>query len=220
MIKIAIECAIFCYDDGTLKVLLSKENNNANAKWGILSGMLKDNESADDTASRLAQEYGTGKYIFLRQLRTFINPDQQSSDRNVTIEYYALINIDNYRSNFGASPYYKRWWKVTDVPDLLFNHNKILDLSLHQIRNALRESAVGFELLPEEFTLSELTNLYKEILGIEANELIFSKKNVQKKIIVPLADEQKSGEIETERRYKFNVREYEKLAMERKYVIF
>jgi hypothetical protein len=79
---------------------------------------------------------------------------------------------------------------------------------------------VGFELLPEEFTLSELTNLYREILGVEANESSFCKKIVKKKIIVPLVDEQKSTEIETERRYKFNVREYEKLAIEKKSVIF
>jgi 8-oxo-dGTP diphosphatase len=220
MIKIAIDCAIFCYDHGTLKVLLSKKSNYANAKWGIISGMLEDNESADDAASRLAQKYGAEKNIVLRQLRTFTDPNQQDSQRNITIGYYGLINIDKYKTIFGSSPSYKRWWKVTDVPDLLFNHKKIIDLSLYQIGNALRDSAVGFELLPEEFTLSELTNLYREILGVVANESSFCKKIVQKKIIVPVADEQTNAEIETERRYKFNVREYEKLAMEKNSVIF
>lgn len=218
MIKIAIDCAIFCYDHGTLKVLLSKKNKHANAKWGVLSGMLEDNESADNAASRLAQEYGAEKNILLRQLRTFTDPNQQDSLRNITIGYYGLINIDKYKTVFGSSPYYKRWWKVTDVPDLLFNHKKIIDLSLYQIGNALRESAVGFELMPEEFTLTELTNLYREILGIETNESGFCKKIVQKKIIVPVVDEQTSVDIE--RRYKFNVREYEKLAVEKKSVIF
>lgn len=218
MIKIAIDCAIFCYDDGTFKVLLSKKNKHANAKWGILSGMLEDNESADNAASRLAQEYGAEKNIVLRQLRTFTDPNQQDSQRNITIGYYGLINIDKYKTVFGSSPYYKRWWKVTDIPDLLFNHKKIIDLSLYQIGNALRESAVGFELVPEEFTLSEFTNLYREILGVEADESSFCKKIVQKKIIVPVVDEQTSVDIE--RRYKFNVREYEKLAVEKKSVIF
>ena len=220
MIKIAIDCAIFCYDDGTLKVLLSKKNKHANAKWGILSGMLEDSESADDAACRLAQEYGAEKNIVLRQLRTFTDPNQQDSQRNITIGYYGLINIDKYKTVFGSSPYYKRWWKVTDIPDLLFNHKKIIDLSLYQIGNTLRESAVGFELVPEEFTLAELTNLYREILGVEADESSFCRKIVQKKIIVPVVDEQISAEIETQRRYRFNVKEYEKLAVEKKSVIF
>jgi 8-oxo-dGTP diphosphatase len=220
MIKIAIDCAVFCYDHGTLKVLLSKKSNYANAKWGILSGMLEDNESADDAASRLAQEYGAEKNILLRQLRTFTDPNQQDSQRDITIGYYGLINIDKYKTIFGSSPYYKRWWKVTDVPDLVFNHKKIIDLSLYQIGNALRESAVGFELVPEEFTLFELTNLYGEILGVETNESSFCKKIVQKKIIVPVVDEQTNAEIETEKRYKFNAKEYEKLAMEKNSVIF
>ena len=220
MIKIAIDCAVFCYDHGTLKVLLSKKSNYANAKWGILSGMLEANESADDAASRLVQEYGAEKNILLRQLRTFTDPHQQDSQRDIMIGYYGLINIDKYKTIFGSSPYYKRWWKVTDVADLVFNHKKIIDLSLYQIGNALRDSAVGFELLPQEFTLTELTNLYREILGVEANELSFCKKIMQKKIIVPVFDEQTDAEIETEKRYKFNVKEYEKLAMEKKSVIF
>lgn len=220
MSEIAINSAVFCYDDGTLKVLLSKENICTNAKWGILTGTLQNNESADDAASRLMQEYGVGKNIFLRQLKTFIDPGQQGSDWKVTIGYYGLINIEEYKTIFGISQCYKRWWKVTDVPDLLFNHNKILDFSLYQLSNVIRESAVGFELLPKEFTLSELTNLYKEILGFEAIESGFCKKIVQKKVIVPFVDKQRGTKIETERRYKFNAREYEKLAMEKYFFIF
>lgn len=220
MIKITINCALFCYDSGTLKVLLSKENNRVNAKWGILTGTLEVNESADDAASRLVQEYGGEKNIFIRQLRTFIDPGQQSADRNVIIEYYGLINIDKYKMFFGISKYYKRWWKVIDVPDLMLNHNEIIDLSLYQIGNALRESAIGFELLPAEFTLSELTNLYKEILDVEADEVRFCKKIVQKKIIIPVDSEPTATAIETQKRFKFNSREYEKLAIEKSAVIF
>lgn len=181
MSKTAINIAVICYDDSTLKVLLSKENICTNGKWGILTGTLQNNESADDAASRLMQEYGVGKNIFLRQLKTFIDPGQQGSDWKVTIGYYGLMNIEDYKTIFGISKCYKRWWKVTDVPDLLFNHNKILDFSLYQLSNVFRESAVGFELLPKEFTLSELTNLYKEILGIEANESGFCKKKLYRK---------------------------------------
>jgi len=218
MIRITIECAIFCYDQGNLKVLLSKENNHASTRWGILTGMLENNESADNAAARLAQEYGAEKNILLRQLRTFIDPDLQGEKRNIAIGYYGLINIDQYKTTFGMSPSYKRWWKVADVPDLLLNHNKILDLSLYQIGNALRESAVGFELLPEEFTLTELTRLYKEIFDIKANEFSFCKKIVQKKIITPLLVQQ--TENETEMRYKFNVTKYDKLAVENFFLIF
>jgi 8-oxo-dGTP diphosphatase len=220
MSKIAINSAIFCYDDDTLKVLLSKENISTNTKWGILTGTLQNNESADDAAFRLMQEYGVGKNIFLRQLKTFIDPGRQDSDWRVTIGYYGLMNIEEYKTIFGISQCYKRWWKVTDIPDLLFNHNKILDFSLYQLSNIFRESAVFFELLPKEFTLSELTNLYKGIFGFEANESGFCKKIVQKRIIVSLIDKHRGTTIETERRYKFNARQYEKLAAEKYFFIF
>lgn len=217
MIKITIECAVFCYDQGRLKVLLSKENNNANTSWGILTGMLERDESADDTATRVMQQYGAEKNILLRQLGAFMDPNEQGSDQNVTIGYYGLINIDKYKTFFGAGQNYRRWWKVTDVPDLMLNYNKIIDLSLYQIGNALRESAVGFELLPEEFTLFELTNLYKEVVCVE-DESVFCQKIVQKKIIVSCPAQKISSE--NQRRYKFNAIGYERLAMQKHNSIF
>ncbi|SHH17693.1 NrtR DNA-binding winged helix domain-containing protein [Flavobacterium johnsoniae] len=212
MIKIIINCVIFCYDHGTLKVLLSNEGNGANTQWGILTGVLQNNQSADQAAVRLAQNYGVEKYILLRQLRAFIDPVQPGSGRNVTIGYYGLINIDEYKTMFGINGHYTRWWKVGDVQQLLPNHNKILDLSFHQIGNALRNSEVGFHLLPKEFRLSEIENLYKDILGSEANESNFLKKVIQKGVIVPL-NKQREITIETEKLYKFNARGYEKLVM-------
>ena len=211
MNKIAIDCAVFCYDNGNLKVLLSKQNIESTSQWGILSGTLKNKETADEAALRVLGEFGAKKNIFLRQLKTFIDPGYSPEDRLVTIGYYALIDIAKYKANYENPLFYKEWHNVKDVPDLIFSHNKILDFSLYQLGNAVRGSSIGFDLLPKEFTLSELTNLYQEILGIETNEFSFCRKIVQKKVVVPLAEKHKAPVDESEIRYKFNSQVFDKL---------
>lgn len=208
---IAINCAVFCYDNGNLKVLLSKKRIDSTSKWGVLSGTLQNNETADEAALRVLGEFGAENYIFLRQLKTFIDADYDSADRVVTIGYYAVIDIANYKENFVNPVFQKKWHNAKDVPNLIFSHNKILDLSLYQLGTAVRGSSIGFDLLPKEFTLSELTNLYQEILDIDTNEFVFCRKIVQKKVVVPIEEKHKVPVDESEIRYKFNSQVFDKL---------
>lgn len=212
MNKIVINCAVFCFDNGRLKVLLSKREMQAIYKWGVLARPLKKNQNADEAALGLLNEFGMKKHLFLRQLRVITDSSCKSADPVITIVYYALVTMEDYkRINLGTTDWYQKWWNVKDIPDLQFNHNKILDFSLYQLSNSICESPVGFDLLPKEFTLSELVNLYHEIVDKEIEESSFCKKMLQKRVILPLDDEQENMSCASRKLYKFNVKVYEKL---------
>lgn len=211
MNKIVIDCAVFSYDNGCLKVLLSKNEIRANAQWGIITGELKNTENADETALRLLKESGIANKLFLKQFKTFAGPHRNLSEDVITIGYYALINMKDYKISYGATSLYQRWRNVKEVPELLFNHNKILDFSLYELSNYIRESAIGFELLPEFFTLSEMMNFYKEVLDTESSEWAFCEKIVHNKVVLPVENINQNLPSRSVGLYKFNAPVYKKL---------
>ena len=119
MNEVTIDCVVFGYDNGVLKVLLTKENKGVGTKWGLISGAVKDAKNADEAVLAVLNEFGSYKDIFLRQLTGGVNSNSQ------TLRYYTVINIEEYRVKFGVVDLYQRWFKTTDIPDLIQDHNQI-----------------------------------------------------------------------------------------------
>ncbi len=128
-------------------------------KWGLLGGYLKKDESADDAAQRIVYELTTLDNIYLEQLKAFTNPNRVSERRVVTIGYYTLVNREDYNIKASLTVIEAKWYKISEIPDLIFDHNEILDFSLMQLRNRVRQAPIGFNLLPEKFTLLQLMHL-------------------------------------------------------------
>lgn len=206
MNEVRIDCVVFGYDNGILKVLLTKENKGVGTKWGLISGAVKDVKNADEAVLALLNEFGSYKNVFLKQLTEGVNSNSK------TLRYYTLINIEDYRVKFGAIDVYQRWFKTTDIPDLIHDHNQILDYSLYQLGICVRQSPAGFNLLPEKFTISELMNFYQGILGIETDKLSFRKKFLKEKVLVPLKEKKENVSEKTDKLYKFNVAFFDKSA--------
>lgn len=206
MNEVTIDCVVFGYDNGILKVLLTRENKGVGTKWGLVSGVAKNVKNADAAALALLNEFGSYKNIFLKQLTEEYNPDSD------TLRYYTVINMEDYRVKFGVVDLYQRWFKITDVPDLILDHNQIVDYSLYQLEMCVRQSPAGFNLLPEKFTLSELMNLYKGILGVETDKENFRRKCLKEKVLVPLKAKKENVSEKADKLYKFNAALYEKTA--------
>ena len=204
MNEVTIDCVVFGYDNGVLKVLLTKENKGVGTKWGLISGAVKDAKNADEAVLALLNEFGSYKDIFLRQLTGGVNSNSQ------TLRYYTVINIEEYRVKFGVVDLYQRWFKTTDIPDLIQDHNQILDYSLYQLGIYMRQSPADFNLLPEKFTISELMNLYQGILGIETDKKSFSKNFLKEKVLVPLKEKRENVSERADKLYKFNAAFFEK----------
>ncbi|MBF4486082.1 NUDIX domain-containing protein [Flavobacterium sp. CSZ] len=207
-----IDCVIFGFNKASLEVLLVQHAEGESiGKWGLLGGYMKREESADDAAHRIVYELTSLDNIYLEQLKAFTNPARVPQRRVVTIGYYTLVNREDYNIKASLSVIEAKWHKIDTIPELIFDHSKILNFSLMQLRNRVRQAPIGFNLLPEKFTLLQLMHLYEEILGIELDKSNFRRKILHMKLLVELDEKQKAVSHRAAKLYKFDSDTYKKL---------
>lgn len=209
---ITIDCVIFGFNKGSLEILLVQHAEGESlGKWGLLGGWLQKEESSDDAAKRILYELASLENIYLEQLKAFTNPKRVIEKRVVTIGYYTLVNREDYNIKASLAVKEAKWFKIKEVPNLIFDHNEILDFSLTQLQNRVRQAPIGFNLLPEKFTLLQLMQLYEEILGIELEKSNFRRKILHMKLLVPLDEKQKDVSHRAAKLYNFDSEIYKKL---------
>ncbi|WP_163398484.1 NUDIX hydrolase [Flavobacterium fluviatile] len=212
MNAITIDCVIFGFDQGSLEVLLIQHGEGiSKGKWGLPGGWINKKESTDDAAHRLLNELTALDQIYLEQLKAFGNPDRFPLRRVITIGYYALIKREDYNIKAGFTASDAKWYKINEIPDLIYDHNEILTYSLKHLRNRVRQAPIGFELLPEKFTLLQLMHLYEEILGIEMDKSNFRRKILHMKLLGALDEKQQDVSHRAAKLYKFDSEIYTKL---------
>ena len=209
---ITIDCVFFGFNKESLEVLLVQHaQGESMGKWGLLGGWLQKEESADDAAQRILQELTGLEDIYLEQLKAFTNPSRVLDRRIVTIGYYTLINQEDYDVKASLDVREAKWCKIKEIPNLIFDHNEILNFSLLQLQNRVRQAPIGFNLLPEKFTLLQLMHLYEEILGIELDKSNFRRKILHMKLLTALDEKQKDVSHRAAKLYKFDPEMYKKL---------
>ncbi|WP_316635904.1 NUDIX domain-containing protein [uncultured Flavobacterium sp.] len=209
---ISIDCVIFSFDKKNLEILLVQHAEGESiGKWGLLGGHLYPEESVDNAALRILYELTSLDNIYLEQLKAFTDPDRVKSTRVITVGYYTLLNREDYNIKAGNSVIEAKWHKINEIPNLIFDHNEILQFSLMQLRNRVRQAPIGFNLLPEKFTLLQLMHLYEEILGIELDKSNFRRKILHMKLLVPLEEKQQDVSHRAAKLYKFDEAIYKKL---------
>jgi 8-oxo-dGTP diphosphatase len=212
MNAITIDCVIFGFDKGSLEVLLIQHAEGiSKGKWGLPGGWINKKESTDAAAHRLLNELTALDHIYLEQLKAFGNPDRFPLRRVITIGYYALIKREDYNIQAGFTASDAKWYKINQIPDLIYDHNEILTYSLKHLRNRVRQAPIGFNLLPEKFTLLQLMHLYEEILGIEMDKSNFRRKILHMKLLVALDEKQQDVSHRAAKLYKFDSEIYTKL---------
>lgn len=212
MNAITIDCVIFGFDKGSLEVLLVQHAEGiSKGKWGLPGGWIYKKESTDNAAHRLLNELTGLDNIYLEQLKAFGDPDRFPLRRVITIGYYALVKREDYNIKAGFTASDAQWCKINEIPDLIYDHNEILDYSLKHLRNRVRQAPIGFNLLPEKFTLLQLMQLYEEILGIEMDKPNFRRKILHMKLLVALDEKQQDVSHRAAQLYKFDPEIYDQL---------
>jgi 8-oxo-dGTP diphosphatase len=197
--SVTVDIVVFTITDGGLKTLLIKRGQPPFAEyWALPGGFIKMDETLEDAAGReLEEETGVKpQEVYLEQLYTFGAPKRDPRTRVITVAYFALVVSSKIQPFVTGREGIKevRWFSAHNPPaDIAFDHGKILDYSLKRLRNKLEYTAVGLELLPSAFTLTELQNLYEAIL----NEKL-DKRNFRKKVL-------SMGILQTTKRYKKGV---------------
>jgi 8-oxo-dGTP diphosphatase len=177
--SVTVDVVVFSILEEMLKVLLIKRKGwPYEAMWAIPGGFVEIEESLDQAAYReLAEETGvTRSDVYLEQLYTFGEPDRDPRTRVITVAYFALIGADKISPRAASDAADVAWFSVYDLPPLAFDHTRILDYALTRLRYKLEYSAVGFQLLPERFTLRELQDAYEIILGTKLDKGNFRSK--------------------------------------------
>ncbi len=212
MNAISIDCVIFGFDNGILEILLVEHGEGiSKGKWGLPGGWINKTESTDAAAHRLLAELTGMDNIYLEQLKAFGEPNRFPLRRVITIGYYALVKREDYDIKAGYTASDAKWYKINEIPKLIYDHNEIIEYSIKNLRNRVRQAPIGFNLLPEKFTLLQLMQLYEEILGIEMDKSNFRRKILHMKLLVALDEKQQDVSHRAAKLYKFDPAIYEKL---------
>jgi 8-oxo-dGTP diphosphatase len=209
---LTVDCVVFGFDDGELKVLLiQRALEPFKGRWALPGGFVRLDETLDDAARReLAEEAGLTE-VFLEQLYTFGAVDRDPRERVVTVAYYALVKLAAHETKAATDATDARWFSVSQVPKLAFDHAGILATGLARLKAKVRYQPIGFELLPPKFTLSQLQHLYEAVLAAELDKRNFRKKVLSFGLLVPLKQTQMTGRHRPAQLFSFDAGRYGKL---------
>ncbi|MBP9883648.1 MAG: NUDIX hydrolase [Chitinophagales bacterium] len=209
----SVDCVIFGFDDEELKVLLVERNEPPFKSWKAIPGNLVfDQENIDDAAERVLYELTGLRNIFLEQFYSFGSIDRHPQGRVITVAYYSIIK----RNDNGLHPvsgYAKTayWWPADRIPKLAFDHNEIVEKALQTLRHKISYEPIGFELLPEKFTLTQLQHIYEAILQKRIDKRNFRRKMLSYGLLTELNQKQKGVSHRAASFFKFNKSRYRSL---------
>jgi len=187
--SVTVDVVIFTILDEKLKVMLIKRKAwPYEGMWAIPGGFVKMDESLEAAAYRELQEETSVGHddVYLEQLYTFGQPNRDPRTRVITVAYFALVGGDKLAPKAASDAADVGWFSVYDPPQLAFDHAEILDYALMRLRYKLEYSAVGFQLLPEEFTLRELQDAYEIVLGDKLDKGNFRSKLRKTQVVEPV----------------------------------
>lgn len=208
--SVTTDCVIFGFDGTRMKVLLVQRGAEPfKGRWAFPGGFLQMDESAEEGALRELREETGLSGAFIRQFHTFSAPDRDPRERVITIAFYALIRIQEVTGGDDAAD--ARWFALDEVPQLAFDHDQILRMAEQALRQQIHFEPVGFELLPEKFTLRELRTLYEAILGVRFDKRNFSNKLNRLGLLEQLNEKVNPSRKKEASLFRFNKTKYDEL---------
>ena len=210
---LTVDCVVFGYDEGELKVLLIERGLEPfKGRWALPGGFVRVDETLEQSARReLAEETGL-KDVFLEQLYTFGDVDRDPRERVVSVAYYALVKLSEHEARAATDAANAEWFPVSKSPKLAFDHADILATALARLKGKVRYQPIGFELLPPRFTLSQLQHLYEAVLGTDLDKRNFRKKVLGFGLLMPLKETRMAGPHRPAQLFRFDAEKYRKLA--------
>lgn len=208
-VLLAVDCIIFGFDNEGLKILLIKRDfEPEKGKWSLMGGFLKRDEVLDNAAIRVLNTYTGLNNIYMEQLYAYSEIDRDPADRTISVSYFALINIENHNTDL-IKNYHAKWFSIADAPDLIFDHNEMVQQAIKRLRYTTSIKPIGFELLPEKFTMRQLLELYEAILSKELDKRNFISKINSMGILNKLEEKDMQSSRKGSYLYTFNKEKYQ-----------
>lgn len=207
---VSVDCIIFGFDQGELKLLLLKRNfEPAMGKWSLMGGFVQENESVDDAAKRVLKELTGLEDVYMEQVGTFGDTKRDPGERVISVAYYALVNVNEYDRDL-VQQHNAYWIKIDELPPLIFDHPEMIAKARELMKHQASDNPISFNLLPELFTLTQLQNLYEAIYGEQMDKRNFRKRIATMDFIEKTDLIDKSGSKRGAYLYKFNDKAYKK----------
>ncbi|CAH1001523.1 hypothetical protein LEM8419_02426 [Neolewinella maritima] len=179
--SVTVDVVVFGYDGGRdLKLLLIQRGGEPfKGQWALPGGFVDMDEDLEASALRELEEETGVRDLFVEQLFTFGAPDRDPRGRVISVAYFALVNLTAHPAVAASDAEQAEWYPLHELPELAFDHARIIEMATNRLRAKVRYQPIGFELLPEEFTLAELQALYETVLGVPE----FNKRNFRTRIM-------------------------------------
>jgi len=208
---VALDCIIFGFDEGVLKLLIHKRRMDpARGGWSLFGGFLKEGESLDEGANRILNELTGLESIYMEQLQTYGEIDRDPAGRVISVAYYALIPAHRYSASYSRR-YGATWVSLEELPELIMDHQQMVKKGLKRLRRRASTQPIGFELLPREFTMPQLQALYEAIFRSPLDKRNFRKKILSMNVLVKLDEKDMSHSRKGAYLYRFDRRKYNRL---------
>jgi len=206
---VSVTNVLYGFEDEQLKVFIQKISRYPyEGAWALPGVLIKSNEGLENKSREIAEEcFGNGD-VYLEQLNAFGKIYRHPLGRVIDIAFYGLINMERDINSYRTDKEFK-WIPVTEVPELAYDHNEILELARQRLKRRIVNRPIGFKLLPEEFTLTELQSLYEQILGRSLDKRNFRKKVLKLDVLLEKGrDENNDSPGRNPLLYKFNKERY------------
>ena len=209
---VTVDGVVFGFDEADLKLLLVRRRiQPCKEEWALPGGFVKIDEGLEEAARReLRDETGIGE-LYLEQLYTFGEPKRDPRERVISVAYYALVKLAKHAVRAASDAVEVAWFPVAELPKLAFDHERVVETGLKRLKAKVRYEPIGFELLPEKFTLGELQRLYETVLEQALDKRNFRKKILGMELLKALDEYQQDVAHRAAQYYRFNHQRYEQL---------
>ena len=207
-ILVAVDCIIFGFDGNDIKLLLVQRGlKPERGKWSLMGGFLQEQESLQQAANRILKQLTGLSGVYMEQMKAFGEPDRDPVERTLSIAYFALIDIHQYEKQL-SNEYHAEWFHVKKMPDLIFDHKKMVDIAKRQLRYKAALHPILFELLPAKFTIPQLQILYEGIYDTTFDNRNFSRKVLSTELLIKQKEKDKANSKKGAFYYKLDKRKY------------
>jgi ADP-ribose pyrophosphatase YjhB (NUDIX family) len=208
-VLLAVDCIIFGFDNEDLKVLLVKRDfEPEKGKWSLIGGFLKKEETLDDAARRILHTLTGMHDIYMEQLYTWSEIERDPAERTISTSFYAIIDIKEHDKEL-IQTHNAKWFSLSKAPNLIFDHDQMLDKAIKRLRRRTSISPIGFELLPEKFTMKQLQKLYEAILDRKVDKRNFINKIKSMDILIKLDEKDMSSSTKGSYLFMFDQEKYD-----------
>jgi 8-oxo-dGTP diphosphatase len=206
---ITVDCVIFGFDGDDLKILLIRSDlEKFKGMWSLLGDIVADTEEIDAAAYRVLDQRTGMIDIYLEQVKTFSHPNRHPGGRVVTVAYCSLLNIKHHSLQITDNEIH--WHSFSTIKEMAFDHKEIVETCYEWLQKMIQENPLGFNLLPDKFSLRELQNLYETILAVPLDRRNFRKKFASMDLLIDVNEFEVDVPHRPGKLYKFNFEKYKK----------